>query len=53
MLLSACVTIYPMRRTYGSCDVMLDRLNFLGGPFLVVLFGFLFFLCVRAIANKK
>lgn len=54
LLLPTCTASYPMRRTYGSCDAMLDRINFLGGPFMLFTLVVLFII-IRAIAlrNKK
>lgn len=54
LMLPVCTTYYPMRRTYGSCDAFLDRLNLFGGPFMLFILIVLFII-IRAIVmrNKK
>lgn len=54
LLLPACTPYYPMRRTYGSCDAMMDRINYRGGPFFLLLLLLILLIVVRLLfMNRK
>lgn len=54
LLLSACTRYYPMRRTYGGCDAMMDRINYRGGPIFLLLLLVILLIFVRLLfMNRK
>ena len=51
--IQACTTYYPMRRSYGGCDRVIDQINYRGGPIFLILLLIIIVLLARINTNKK